>query len=195
MFPEWILSILLEWLAQMVSGGLLKKYFYSTRWLFLIAILIVSLDQISKVLIRQNLAFGEIWSPWEWLTPYARFIHINNTGAAFGMFKNGNPIFMVLAVIVSGAILYYYPRVPENEKVIRFSLSLQLAGAVGNLIDRIFFGHVTDFISVGNFAIFNIADSSITVGVTILLIAVWLQDRKEKKANFEKDTQEPAEEA
>ena len=179
----------------MVSGGLLKKYFYSTRWLFLIAILIVSLDQISKVLIRQNLAFGEIWSPWEWLTPYARFIHINNTGAAFGMFKNGNPIFMVLAVIVSGAILYYYPRVPENEKVIRFSLSLQLAGAVGNLIDRIFFGHVTDFISVGNFAIFNIADSSITVGVTILLIAVWLQDRKEKKANFEKDTQEPAEEA
>ncbi len=195
MFPEWILSILLEWLAQMVSGGLLKKYFYSTRWLFLIAILIVSLDQISKVLIRQNLAFGEIWSPWEWLTPYARFIHINNTGAAFGMFKNGNPIFMVLAVIVSGAILYYYPRVPENEKVIRFSLSLQLAGAVGNLIDRIFFGHVTDFISVGNFAIFNIADSSITVGVTILLIAVWLQDRKEKKANLEKDTQEPAEEA
>jgi len=188
-------SILLEKLAQMVTGGLLKKYFYSTRWLFLIAILIVCLDQISKVLIRQNLAFGEIWSPWEWLTPYARFIHISNTGAAFGMFKNGNPIFMVLAVIVSGAILYYYPRVPENEKVIRFSLSLQLAGAVGNLIDRILFGHVTDFISLGNFAIFNVADSSITVGVAILLIAVWLQDRKEKRANLEKDTQEPAEEA
>jgi signal peptidase II len=173
----------------------LKKYFYSTRWLFLVAILIVGLDQISKVLIRQNLAFGEIWSPWEWLTPYARFVHISNTGAAFGMFKNGNPIFMVLAVIVSGAILYYYPRIPDTEKVIRFSLSLQLAGAVGNLIDRIFFGHVTDFISVGNFAIFNIADSSITVGVAILLIAVWMQDRKEKKASLEKENQEPAEEA
>ncbi len=128
----------------------MKKYFYSTRWLFLVAILIVGRDQISKVLIRQNLAFGEIWIPWEWLTPYARFVHISNTGAAFGMFKNGNPIFMVLAVIVSGAILYYYPRIPDTEKVIRFSLSLQLAGAVGNLIDRIFFGHVTDFISVGN---------------------------------------------
>ncbi len=173
----------------------MKKYFYSTRWLFLVAILIVGLDQISKVLIRQNLAFGEIWSPWEWLTPYARFVHISNTGAAFGMFKNGNPIFMVLAVIVSGAILYYYPRIPDTEKVIRFSLSLQLAGAVGNLIDRIFFGHVTDFISVGNFAIFNIADSSITVGVAILLIAVWMQDRKEKKASLEKENQEPAEEA
>lgn len=173
----------------------MKKYFYSTRWLFLVAILIVGLDQISKFLIRQNLAFGEIWSPWEWLTPYARFVHISNTGAAFGMFKNGNPIFMVLAVIVSGAILYYYPRIPDTEKVIRFSLSLQLAGAVGNLIDRIFFGHVTDFISVGNFAIFNIADSSITVGVAILLIAVWMQDRKEKKASLEKENQEPAEEA
>lgn len=173
----------------------MKKYFYSTRWLFLVAILIVALDQISKVLIRQNLAFGEIWSPWEWLTPYARFIHISNTGAAFGIFKNGNPIFMVLAVIVSGAILYYYPRIPDTEKVIRFSLSLQLAGAVGNLIDRIFLGHVTDFISVGNFAIFNIADSSITVGVAILLIAVWMQDRKEKKASLEKENQEPAEEA
>jgi signal peptidase II len=125
------------------------------------------------------------------MLPYVRILHINNTGAAFGLFKNGNMIFMILAIIVSTAILFYYPHVPEKEKVIRFALSLQLAGAVGNLIDRIVFGTVTDFISVGNFAIFNVADSSITVGVIILLIAVWWQDRKEKKEQSAESSQEP----
>lgn len=173
----------------------MKKFFHSVRWLLLIAAIIIILDQISKYFVREYIAFGEVWSPWEWLTPYARLIHINNTGAAFGLFKNGNPVFMVLASIVSVAIIYYYPRIPSSEKVIRFSLALQLAGAVGNLIDRIAFGKVTDFISVGNFAIFNIADASITVGVAILLIAVWWQDRNEKKKLTAASTQEPVNES
>ena len=59
---------------------------------------------------------------------------------------------------------------------------MQLAGAVGNLIDRIIFGQVTDFISVGTFAVWNVADASITVGVAILLIGMWVQEKREKKA-------------
>lgn len=173
----------------------MKKYLSNTRWMFIIATINVVIDQITKVLVRRYLPLGEMWNPWEWMMPYARLIHINNTGAAFGMFKNGNPIFMTLAVIVSGAIIYYYPRVPANEKLIRFSLSLQLAGAVGNLIDRIIFGQVTDFVSVGNFAIFNVADSSITVGVAILLIAVWWQERNDKKKAAAANPQESANEA
>lgn len=173
----------------------MKKYFSNTRWLFIIATIIVVVDQITKLLVRRYLPLGEMWNPWEWMMPYARLIHINNTGAAFGMFKNGNPIFMTLAVIVSGAIIYYYPRVPANEKLIRFSLSLQLAGAVGNLIDRIIFGQVTDFVSVGNFAIFNVADSSITVGVAVLLIAVWWQERNERKKEAAAKSRESANEA
>lgn len=159
----------------------LKKFLHSVRWLLLIAAIIVVIDQITKVLVRRYLPFGEMWSPWDWMMPYVRLLHISNTGAAFGMFKNANPVFMALAVIVSAAIVYYYPRVPKEEKIVRFALSLQLAGAVGNLIDRILFGAVTDFISVGDFAIFNVADSSITVGVAVLLLAVWWQDRNEKK--------------
>lgn len=62
----------------------------------------------------------------------------------------------------------------------RLAMAMQLGGAVGNLIDRIVFGPVTDFISVGNFAVFNIADASITVGVGILILALWLSERKEK---------------
>ncbi len=172
----------------------MKKFLKSIRWLLLIATLIVIVDQLTKFFIRKYMVYGETWAPWDWLMPYARLLYIHNTGAAFGMFKDANPIFMGLAVIVSGVIIYYYPHIPENEKVIRFALSLQLAGAVGNLIDRIFFGRVTDFISVGNFAIFNVADSSITVGVIILLIAVWLQDRNEKKKAAASKLEEPANE-
>lgn len=172
----------------------MKKFLKSISWLIVIATLIIILDQLTKFFIRKYMVYGETWAPWDWMMPYARLLYINNTGAAFGLFKNGNPIFMALAVIVSGVIIYYYPQIPKEEKVIRFALSLQLAGAVGNLIDRIFFGRVTDFISVGNFAIFNVADSSITVGVIILLIAVWWQDRNEKKKLVSANLEEPANE-
>jgi signal peptidase II len=60
-------------------------------------------------------------------------------------------------------------------------MSMQLGGALGNLIDRLTIGHVTDFISVGRFPVFNIADSSITVGVVVLLLGVWWQERAAKK--------------
>jgi signal peptidase II len=172
----------------------LKKFFHTYRWIFLIAAIIIVIDQISKYFIRKYIPFGGQWAPWDWMLPYLRLLHTNNTGAAFGLFKNANPIFMGLAVIVSLVIIYYYPRVPESEKVVRFALSLQLAGALGNLIDRIVFGNVTDFISVGNFAIFNVADSSITLGVIILLIAVWWQDRKEKKKSATQNPQETVKE-
>lgn len=172
----------------------MKKFLKSIRWLLLIAAIIVIVDQLTKFFIRKYMVYGETWAPWDWMMPYVRLLYIHNTGAAFGLFKNMNTVFMVLAVIVSGVIIYYYPHIPSEEKVIRFALSLQLAGAVGNLIDRIIFGRVTDFISVGNFAIFNVADSSITVGVIILLFAVWWQERNEKKKLAAAKPQEPANE-
>ncbi len=150
----------------------------------LISAFLIVLDQYTKSVIRTYLEFGEIWMPWKWLEPYARIIHINNTGAAFGLFKGANSIFMVLAVIVAGAIIYYYPSISKKDWVIRIALSMQLAGAVGNLIDRIQFGRVTDFISIGTFAVWNVADASITVGVVVLLVGIWVQDNREKKAKL-----------
>ncbi|MEI8131588.1 MAG: signal peptidase II [Leptolinea sp.] len=148
--------------------------------LALIAGAIVVLDQWSKAFVRSSLEIGAIWSPWEWLTPYARIVHWQNTGVAFGLFQGQSMIFAVLAIFVSGVIIYYYPRIPAHDRLLRFALGLQLAGALGNLIDRLTVGHVTDFISVGTFPVFNVADSSITVGVVILLISVWLQERRDK---------------
>jgi signal peptidase II len=144
--------------------------------------ILVVLDQYTKGLVRNNLPIGGFWSPWPWLTPYARIVHINNTGVAFGMFQGQNLIFSILAIIVSIAVIYYYPRVTANDWILRIALGFQLGGALGNLVDRVTQGYVTDFVSVGDFAIFNVEDASITTGVVILLLGVWLQDRRKKKA-------------
>jgi signal peptidase II len=163
----------------------LKKIGRTYGLMAIVAGLLIVLDQFTKYIIRTNLEYGEIWMPWKWLEPYARILHINNTGAAFGLFKGANYIFMLLAVIVAGAIVYYYPSISKKDWLIRVALSMQLAGAVGNLIDRVIFGHVTDFISIGTFAVWNVADASITVGVALLLIGMWLQEKREKKAKTE----------
>jgi len=171
----------------------LKRTLQDYYFLGAISGAIILLDQVTKFLVRTYLPVNGIWAPWDWLMPYARLFHTQNTGVAFGMFQGANLIFAVLAVIVSAAIIYYFPRVAKSDWTLRVALSMQLAGAVGNLIDRIFVGQVTDFISVGRFAIFNIADSSITIGVIILLVGVWLQERKakEKPAEGTEATTEP----
>jgi signal peptidase II len=147
-----------------------------------VAGVIILVDQVSKMLVRNYLPVNSMWAPWDWLLPYARFFHVQNTGVAFGMLKGANTFFAVLAAIVSGVIIYYYPRVSANDWTLKIALGMQLAGALGNLIDRIFFGFVTDFISVGTFAIWNVADASITMGVVVLLIGVWLQERNKPAA-------------
>lgn len=159
----------------------MRKIFKDYLVLALIAGTVIVLDQWSKAFVRSSLEIGAIWSPWEWLTPYARIVHWQNTGVAFGLFQGQSMIFAVLAIFVSGVIIYYYPRIPSNDWMLRLALGLQLAGALGNLIDRLTVGHVTDFISVGTFPVFNVADSSISVGVVILLISVWLQERRDKQ--------------
>jgi signal peptidase II len=145
--------------------------------------MIVALDQWTKWLVRENLLFQETWLPeWlGWLSPYARIVHWYNSGAAFGMFQNGNLIFTILAFIVIAAILFYYPQVDAGDWPLRLALVLQLAGAAGNLVDRLLIGKVTDFISLGTFPVFNVADSSITIGVIVLLLGVWIKERKDKE--------------
>ena len=148
-----------------------------------IAAFIVALDQWTKWLVRTNIPAGESWLPDSllWLSPYARIVHWYNRGAAFGMFQQGNMVFTVLAFIVIAAIIYYYPQISTADWPLRLAMSMQLGGALGNLIDRIKIGHVTDFISIGTFPVFNIADSSISVGCVVLLLGVWWQERVAKK--------------
>jgi signal peptidase II len=163
--------------------GFIKKYWADYVVLLLIAGTIIGFDQWAKVWVRAQVPLGGDWLPtWlNWLMPFARVRYWYNSGAAFGIFQNGNTIFKILAILVAGAILYYLPRTARKDWWLRLALSMQFAGAVGNLVDRFQFGHVTDFISVGNFAIFNVADASISVGVAVLILGVWLTEQAEKR--------------
>jgi signal peptidase II len=145
-----------------------------------VAGVIVVLDQITKSMVRANLLLGEAWSPWPWLEPYVRIVHWKNTGVVFGMLQGFNDVFSILAIVVAIAILYYFPQVPREDRLLRLAMGMQFGGAVGNLIDRVTIGWVTDFISVGNFPVFNVADSCISIGVAILVLGVWMKDRRQK---------------
>jgi signal peptidase II len=156
---------------------------------------IVALDQWTKYLVRSNLLYGETWSPWEWLAPIARIVHWNNTGAAFGIFPAGGVIFTVVAIVVSAAILYYYPQVPREQIGVRIALPMQLGGALGNLIDRLSIGTVTDFVSIGPIPVFNVADACITVGVAVLIVVMWIDERQRRREDVAQEDDEKLEAA
>ena len=156
----------------------MKKYIRDYAFLFTLAGVIIALDQWTKEIVRTHLTSGELWSPWEWLTPYARIVHWHNTGAAFGLGQNLSLVFTLLAILVVGAIIFYFPQIPRQDWPLRIALGMQLGGAAGNLIDRLAQGYVTDFISVGTFPVFNVADSSISIGVAVLIIGMWISERR-----------------
>ena len=156
----------------------MKKFLKDYLSLFLIAGFLIVLDQLTKTWIRQNLAIGEIYRPDLWISHYARIVNWKNTGAAFGLFQNFNLVFTVLSFTVSLVIIYYYPKISTQDWLIRISMAMLLGGAIGNLIDRLTQGYVTDFISVGGFPVFNVADSCISVGVVVLFFGMWLQEKR-----------------
>jgi signal peptidase II len=134
-------------------------------WIFFVtAALVIILDQLTKIWVRASIPLGASW-PESWPV---RLTHINNTGAAFGLFQDRSIIFVGIAVLAVGLILYYYRRLPSDAWMVRLALGLMLGGAIGNLIDRIQQGHVTDFFDLRVWPVFNIADSAIVVGVLTL---------------------------
>ncbi len=154
-----------------------KKYLF----LGVIVAVIVVLDQVTKNMVRNNLAVAETWMPWKWLEPFARIVHWHNDGVVFGLFQGMGEIFTILITVVIVAIIFFYPRIPEADVPLRVALAMQAGGAIGNLIDRITQGYVTDFVSLGNFPVFNVADASITLGVAVLLIGLYIDERKTQK--------------
>lgn len=158
--------------------------------LFLVAGIIIGFDQWTKSLVR-TLPLGGTWLPLglEWLSPYARIVHWYNTGAAFGSFAGYGWVFTALAFIVVGLIIYYYRQVDDQDWWLKLAMGMQMGGALGNVVDRLTrgdlstftVGPVTDFISVGNFAVFNVADASISVGVVVLLIGAWFKEKSDRK--------------
>ncbi len=145
-----------------------------------IAGLLIALDQWSKALVREQIAMGSEVYPIPFLAPFFRFTYWKNTGAAFGIFQNANMPLLILSILISLVVVWLYFKSEDEPLIFRISLAMMLGGAIGNMIDRIRFGFVTDFIAVGRFPVFNIADAAVTVGVAIMLIAMLIHERKEK---------------
>jgi signal peptidase II len=173
------------------------KYIKAYGYLFTIAGIVIILDQWTKFLVRSKLDFGQQWSPWQGLAPYARIVYWHNRGAAFGIFQNGADLLTILAIVVAIAILYYFPQVSPKDWPLRLAMGLQFGGAIGNLIDRLTQGYVTDFVSLGTFPVFNVADASISIGVAILILGTWYKERQQKasQASLEVEPKRPVPES
>jgi signal peptidase II len=148
-------------------------------------VVISPLDQLTKYLVRTYIPVNGSWTPIQAL-PFFQIVHWQNDGVAFGMFQGIGWFFTILSFVVAVVIFYYFPRVKREDPFIRWALAIEFCGAIGNLIDRLTFGKVTDFVKVGSFAVWNIADASITVGVILLLIGFVIQEVRDKKDQAEK---------
>jgi signal peptidase II len=161
-----------------------------TWFLVLVAGLTIAADQIAKATVIANLPLNSSWMPIKWLAPVLTLTHTHNTGAAFGMFPQGGPVFTVVGIVVSIAIVVYYHNLPPGQWWVRAGLGLQLGGALGNLIDRFRLGYVVDFIDLHRWPVFNLADSSIVVGVATLVIIMMLEERRALRSQ-QGDSQHP----
>lgn len=152
--------------------------------------LVFALDQATKFLVVQNIPLHGSWSFFPGLAKIFQLTFITNTGAAFGMFPQLGGVFMVVAIVVIASIIIFYHHLPTANFWVRISLGLQLGGALGNLLDRITRGYVVDFVDIGFWPIFNVADLSIVFGVTLLAYCLWNEenslDRVENVPNLSK---------
>ena len=167
----------------------MKQKIKSNLMLVLIALVVIALDQLTKRAVQQNLALGEallVFPPWD----FVRIVHWVNTGAAFGIFQGGNAVLIGLTAAITLAILVYYQTLPEGHLFQRICLALMVGGSIGNLINRLTLGYVVDFVAVGRFPVFNLADSCVTVSVILLLISMIIEERNAQST--EKSSEEDA---
>ena len=157
------------------ADGAAPFWTWHRDWILLLTIVVVFIaDQLTKFAIKGTLRLGESW-PAEGLI---RITHGANTGTAFGLLPNQTLFLIFASIIAIGFLVYFYRAYALPRPILRLAIGLQLGGAFGNLFDRVAFGAVTDFIDVGWWPIFNIADSSICVGMATLIIVLLLFDRK-----------------
>ncbi len=142
-----------------------------TRWAIpgALSLLVFACDQLSKALIVSQLGPQPLERAITLGPDWVRLVYTQNTGVAFGLFQNMPQVFTVTSTLItSGAIYAYVVHLPNRVLWVQLSMGLIVGGAVGNILDRLRLGSVVDFISVGWWPVFNLADSAITVGVISL---------------------------
>jgi signal peptidase II len=144
-----------------------------------VAVVVFAIDRVTKAWVSENIPLGTARPVFG---DYVRIVHAQNTGAAFGLLPERTTLLSVLSVVAVLAIVYYYRQIASNSSLVSATLGMQLGGAFGNLLDRITQGYVVDFVDVGigdvRFWAFNVADSSIVVGIILVTLALWYEEHR-----------------
>lgn len=157
---------------------------------YILALIIIGIDQWTKWLIVKNMELGES------ITIIENFLYITshrNRGAAWGILQGQMWFFYIITTVVIIGIIYYMAKYAKGKALLGISLGLMLGGAIGNFIDRLLRKEVVDFVDTYifsyDFPIFNVADSALVVGVALLMIQMFREEREAKeKSNGEKGT-------
>ena len=145
----------------------------------LIAAIVIILDQLTKYLVRANMQPGDrIPVIGDWMSIY----YVQNTGTAFSMFRDNRfvTVFLTAALIIF-CIVFIVKEAREGQTLIAVLFTFVAAGGVSNMIDRLTLGFVTDMISCGSFAVFNVADIGVTCGCILAMLVLLLQFKDEEK--------------
>jgi signal peptidase II len=144
-----------------------------------VAVAVFVLDRLTKAWVSENIPLG---TARPIVGDYVRIVHAQNTGAAFGLLPERTTLLSVLSVVAVLAIVYYYRQIASTSWLVSATLGMQLGGAFGNLLDRVTQGYVVDFVDVGvgeiRFWAFNVADSSIVVGIILVTVALWYEEHR-----------------
>ncbi len=148
----------------------LKKSKFLMNFIFVLSsIIIITIDQVTKYLVNTKISLNTSIE----IIPGIIFIsHVKNSGAAFGVFQNRTNILIIISVIAIILIIILKIKLNLDSIFYNISLGFILGGAIGNLIDRIIFGEVVDFLHLRYFAVFNVADSFICIGFGIVIILI-----------------------
>src|SRR5437588_3610372 len=143
------------------------------------AVAVFVADRVTKSWVAENIPLNQ---PRQVVGDYVRIVHAENTGAAFGLLPERTTLLSILSVVAVLAIVYYYRQIASTSWLVTATLGMQLGGAAGNLVDRVRQGYVIDFVDVGvgdlRFWAFNVADSSIVVGIALVTFALWREERR-----------------
>lgn len=169
----------------MSSEGSRKAGFSKSVILLLTALTLLVADQLTKALVVANLAVGE---KARLLGDLVQVWHAQNRGAAFSLFQGGTAVFLIVSVLSIGMVAYFHRSLRDRSPWLHVVLGIVLGGTLGNFIDRLRQGYVTDWLSIGigdtRWPTFNVADSSVVIGIGILVVYLFLNspDRREATA-------------
>lgn len=162
--------------------------------LSIITLVVVVIDQVTKLYVDANFRLHETVPV---IKGFFHLTYVRNKGAAFGILADNSiriPFFVIVSIIAIAGILWYVKRIRDDQKLALCSLSLVFSGAIGNLIDRVRLGEVIDFLDVfwkrHHWPAFNVADSAITVGVALLFIEMWREERNKSTDESTNETEE-----